>query len=337
MASRRLHQESEQACDAMVLQLGVDGREYATHLLHIARALVPQDRLTPVLGFVRLSTIERRFAALLTPASQRTPTRRAMFAAVVALVMAALPIAAMTLPEMGVSVHLRTAGLPTLPDLVETHSADSAAAAIRDVRIAAAWPSRDLVGPHVFEYSVPPLYSDEARARRIEGTVTLEVRIDTSGRADVLRVVRGLGFGLDENARLALRHWQFSPATRHGVPVDTLAEVDIAFSLANEAINELIANDMATRVGPGVTPPRLVRRVAVSRESASTAAPGSVVLDVLLLEDGSPKVVRVVRSLDGTRDREAISAFEQWRFSPAMKEGRPVKVRLNAEVTFHPQ
>jgi len=41
-----------------------------------------------------------------------------------------------------------------------------------------------------------------------------------------------------------------------------------------------------------------------------------------------------VRSLEGDLDREAIRAFEQWRFSPAMKDGAPVKVRLNAEVTF---
>jgi TonB family protein len=233
---------------------------------------------------------------------------------------------------------LRTAGLPSLPDFVDARNHEHRTQAVRDVRIIAARQSRDLVGPSVLEYSAPPLYSDEARARRIEGTVTLEARIDRSGHADVLRVVKGLGFGLDENARLALRQWEFVPATLNGVPVDSLAEVDIAFSLANEAINELIANDMATRVGPGVTPPRLVRRVTVPQApSAARSAPGSVVLDVLLREDGSPKVVRIVRSLDSVRDREAISAFEQWRFSPAIKHGQPVKVRLNAEVTFHSQ
>jgi hypothetical protein len=33
-------------------------------------------------------------------------------------------------------------------------------------------------------------------------------------------------------------------------------------------------------------------------------------------------------------DERAIEAFEQWRFSPAMKAGRPVKVRLHADITF---
>jgi TonB family protein len=65
------------------------------------------------------------------------------------------------------------------------------------------------------------------------------------------------------------------------------------------------------------------------------ARSGSVVLDVVLLEDGTPKVVRIVRSLEGELDHDAVRAFEQWRFSPAMKDGRPVKVRMNAEVSFH--
>jgi len=192
------------------------------------------------------------------------------------------------------------------------------------------------VPPEVIEYSAPPLYSDEARNRKVEGVVTLEVVIDAAGRTGVTRVVRGLGFGLDDNARLAVRHWQFAPARQHGVPIESIATIDVTFSLANEALNELIANDMATRVGPGVTPPRIVRRVPVSTGSAdrSDRPSGSVVLDVVLREDGTPRVVRIVRSLESDRDREAIQAFEQWRFSPAMKDGAPVKVRLNAEVTF---
>jgi TonB family protein len=59
------------------------------------------------------------------------------------------------------------------------------------------------------------------------------------------------------------------------------------------------------------------------------------VLDVVLLEDGTPKIIRILRSLDPERDESAVRAFEQWRFTPAMKDGNPVKVRMNAEVTFH--
>jgi TonB family protein len=180
------------------------------------------------------------------------------------------------------------------------------------------------------------LYSDQGRANGIEGFVTVQATIDSRGGVHVLRVVRGLGFGLDQNALVALRQWRFQAGTQNGRPIETTVEIDIEFTLRNEALNELIANDMATRVGPGVTPPRAVHTVAVPYAPPRTRlASGTVVLDVVLQEDGTPKIVRILRSVDPNLDDSAIRAFEQWRFSPATKNGRPVKVRMNAEVTFH--
>jgi TonB family protein len=60
-----------------------------------------------------------------------------------------------------------------------------------------------------------------------------------------------------------------------------------------------------------------------------------VVLDVVLLEDGTPRIMRILRSLGADADDSAVRAFEQWRFSPAQKDGHPIKVRMNAEVRFH--
>jgi hypothetical protein len=45
-----------------------------------------------------------------------------------------------------------------------------------------------------------PIYTDEAVTARIEGTVTLEASVDANGKATVLRIVKGLGYGLDERA-----------------------------------------------------------------------------------------------------------------------------------------
>jgi TonB family protein len=113
------------------------------------------------------------------------------------------------------------------------------------------------------------------------------------------------------------------------------AEMDIEFNLRNEALNELIANDMATRIGSDVTAPRIIRTVNVAAvEPAVDRRTGTVALDIVLLEDGRPKIVRVLQSLSRSLDERAIDTFEQWRFTPAMKGGRPVKVRLQADITF---
>lgn len=77
-----------------------------------------------------------------------------------------------------------------------------------------------------------PQYTDEARAKRIEGDVVLEVEFTSAGEIRVLRVVRGLGYGLDESATRAVQAMRFKPAQRNGEPVDIRTTVNIAFRLA---------------------------------------------------------------------------------------------------------
>jgi TonB family protein len=78
-----------------------------------------------------------------------------------------------------------------------------------------------------------PAYSEEARRMKIEGEVQLEVLFRASGQVDIVRVVRGLGHGLDENAAQAARTIRFLPARRDGRPVDSTATVHIIFQLAS--------------------------------------------------------------------------------------------------------
>lgn len=78
-----------------------------------------------------------------------------------------------------------------------------------------------------------PAYTNEARLKKIEGEVLLEVQFSASGEARVLRLVRGLGYGLDENAIAASVGIRFHPATRDGAAVDSTALVHIVFQLAN--------------------------------------------------------------------------------------------------------
>jgi TonB family protein len=76
-----------------------------------------------------------------------------------------------------------------------------------------------------------PSYSVEARALKLEGDVLLEVEFMASNQARVLRVVRGLGHGLDEAAIQAAEQIRFKPAQRSGRPVDFRTTVHIVFKL----------------------------------------------------------------------------------------------------------
>jgi TonB family protein len=105
-----------------------------------------------------------------------------------------------------------------------------AAVAANPVRQAAA--SRQKPEPLEIEYKPRPVYSEQGRQARIEGDVVLEVLFPASGSLRVLRVVHGLGYGLDENAIEAAGKIRFRPARQNGRPVDTVATVKITFQLA---------------------------------------------------------------------------------------------------------
>jgi protein TonB len=74
-------------------------------------------------------------------------------------------------------------------------------------------------GPYAVGISMPvcsvcpyPIYTDEARHVKMQGTVTLRVLVSTDGKAAEIRVVRGVGYGLEERAVQTVRGWKFKPA-----------------------------------------------------------------------------------------------------------------------------
>lgn len=87
------------------------------------------------------------------------------------------------------------------------------------------------ITPPGLQKEVKPIYSEEGRRRGVEGDVLLEVVVRADGTVGSVRVVRGLGAGLDDRAADAVRQWRFSPARRLGTPVDVLVEVAVEFRL----------------------------------------------------------------------------------------------------------
>jgi TonB family protein len=76
------------------------------------------------------------------------------------------------------------------------------------------------------------MYTDEARSLKIQGEVLLEVVLEASGKLRIVRVVRGLGHGLDDAAVRAAEQIRFKPALRDGQPADSTAVLHIIFQLA---------------------------------------------------------------------------------------------------------
>ena len=94
-------------------------------------------------------------------------------------------------------------------------------------------PERKSVSTAVQILSKPrPDYTEQARRLRLEGEVSLHVLFSVSGKVKVLRLLKGLGHGLDEKAIRAAENIIFKPAQEDGQSVDPTANVYITFQLA---------------------------------------------------------------------------------------------------------
>jgi TonB family protein len=78
---------------------------------------------------------------------------------------------------------------------------------------------------------VKPDYTEDARQRNVEGEVVMEIVVRQDGSVGDIKIIDGLGYGLNERAMAAVRQWRFSPAQRRGAPVDVLVEVAVEFRL----------------------------------------------------------------------------------------------------------
>lgn len=76
-----------------------------------------------------------------------------------------------------------------------------------------------------------PRYTEEGRQARIQGVVILEAVVDDAGNVGRVKVLKGLPFGLSEEAVATARQWKFRPAKKAGQPVAVFLNLTIRFSL----------------------------------------------------------------------------------------------------------
>ena len=75
-----------------------------------------------------------------------------------------------------------------------------------------------------------PQYPQEAFVKKIEGTVVVEIMIDSYGRVVRARVMQSVPL-LDAAAIQTVQQWLFQPAVKHGRPVSTIAQAPVTFRI----------------------------------------------------------------------------------------------------------
>jgi TonB family protein len=87
------------------------------------------------------------------------------------------------------------------------------------------------IAPPRLVHEVKGDYTEEARRRGLTGEVLMEIVVRRDGSVGNVRLLHGLGLGLDERAIAAVPQWRFTPAQRQGVAVDVLVEAGMEFKL----------------------------------------------------------------------------------------------------------
>ena len=87
-------------------------------------------------------------------------------------------------------------------------------------------------GPYkVNESEVKPKYTDDAKARRVQGNVELDVVVKSDGTVGDVTVTKSLDPELDEQAVKATKQWRFRPGTKDSKPVDVMVQIELTFTL----------------------------------------------------------------------------------------------------------
>jgi protein TonB len=92
----------------------------------------------------------------------------------------------------------------------------------------------------------------------------------------------------------------------------------------------------AYRIGGDVSAPVLISKIEpeYSEEARKAKYSGSVLLSIVVDQNGLPRDIKIVRPLGLGLDQKAIEAVMKWRFRPGMKGGRAVAVQAQVEVSF---
>jgi TonB family protein len=189
-------------------------------------------------------------------------------------------------------------------------------------------------------FETKPNYTEQARLAAVQGTVVVYAEITKDGSPEKLRILRSLGFGLDEEAIRAVQHWQFEPDPENEKPSRVATYVPVRFRLDRQMYGAQLpgegSNEIYHIAEGGITVPKVLSRAAplYTEEARTAKREGTVVLFAEISSAGTVENAVVLHELGKGLDESAVRAIKQWKFAPALKDGRPVAVMITIEMNF---
>jgi TonB family protein len=340
IACASLRQESEQACDDEVLASGIEGCEYATHLLALARELKTDiPRFLPAPAIARPSRFERRIRAMLDTDMIRKPATRSLRLFTVA-----------ALVTMTVAIAAAQTGSTTLTGRV----LDSTGAPVPGATVLLTNPRTqakfEVTTDSAGQFEFVPLPSDdytlEARFPAFQTTRerirlaaqhirrdltlplgTLEETVSVRGGQEVLMID---GRIVTPGSTLDFKKLQLE------LPTSASAAENVQITGNRDAFERAVRQCPVSTVGGRVRPPRKIKdvRPAYPASLQGTGVAGKVVMKLTIATDGTVREVEVRESAHPELAAAAVDAARQWLFDGTLLNCVPVEVTMTLIVAF---
>ena len=304
-ACTSLRRESEQACDDAVLTAGVRPREYAAHLLALARTCRrPGPAWAGATPMARPSTLERRFAAMLNPTVDRRPLSSR------ALVLTAVVLMAVTLPAAAFRAR-QTLPLPLTGSVYDTSGAvlPGVELTVEDAKRNKSQAVTDAKGQFEFPQLAPGHYVLQAA---LPGFRPLRHEFELRQERD----------------------WDRAITLQVG---DLKETINVSEPRTNGSAAPPPSGPQRVRVGGNIRVPRKLKDVhpIYPPSMRDAGREGVVPIEALIGRDGLVHSVRVLSAnIHPDFAIAAADAVRQWNFSPTLLNGVPVEVTMTVTITF---
>jgi beta-lactamase regulating signal transducer with metallopeptidase domain len=308
LACRRLRLESEHACDDEVMSRGVEGADYATHLIELARALNQRRHMWfPAPAMARSSSLERRVRAMLNVHHDRGSISRGTRSAIFLLLICATTI-----------VAAAQSGFVSLTGRV----ADEQGKGVPAVTV---------------------VLLNEARQAKYEVKTNAGGQFEFVGlpAGDYGLEATGMGFqGLKDVVTVSGQNLQRNYTLKLGTLQETIIVTDDGREHRAPAIKERTTPPRgecaASGAGGQIKPPRKIRDLApiYPANLRGTGTSGAVQLKGRIALDGYLTDISVEGEAQPDMASAAVAAVREWQFTETLLNCQPVDVVMNISVTF---
>lgn len=314
IACRQLRRESEHACDDAVLELGVEGTTYASHLLDLARAFRQHRRaFFPAPAMARPSSLERRVRAMLNRRLSRTPlTRQTGIAIVIALLTVALPIAGLvasaqaTASFSGQLVDTIGRMLPDTPMALSNAQSQQKHEARSDPNGHFSFTGLT-AGDYLLSVNRPGFATTQGRVTLSAGqSLMQDVALQLGTLQESITVTDGLSSPARPGSGRRIEYKPTPPACSQSTTGGCIQQ-------------PLKLRDVKPQYPP---------------QFAGSGREVKVQLEGRIGVDGFINDLRVTTQGNAEFSAAAVEAIRQWEFSQTLLDGVPVEVRMNVLVMF---